>query len=597
MKTIHDILQQPGFSPLDRVFAKFIARRQKDNSILLPLAAAWVSRQLARGHVCLDLSRTPRTEPGEESEWPSLDEWKMALQNNTLVGTSDEFKPFLLEGHRLYLQRYRRYEYQLASEILRRGAQRPSFNPVLLRDGLRRYFPKGSERQALAGFASVARSLLILSGGPGTGKTTTALRMLALLQEQTPSIPLRFILAAPTGKAAVRLADAMRNGIEALSLPEILRQNLPQKASTLHRVLGPSKNKKYSLPADVILVDEASMVDLPLMARMFEAIPESARVILLGDQEQLASVEVGSVLRDLVRAAGGDGEWTDLALIQEYEKVRGASWSESLQSHGSPHPLSGNLVVLRENYRFGNESQIYQVCDAVRKGNASRALKVLRSMRTSEVAWMDLPERASLGLALKPMVKKGFDRMLRASGAIEALASLQTFRVLTPLREGPFGLHELNALIEKLLEEAGFLKVNPGPYAGLPILVTRNDPMLQLFNGDLGIFWPDDSIGGKLAAWFEDDAGGIRRIPPINLPPYEKAFAMTIHKSQGSECDEALVILPGRDLPILTREWIYTALSRAKKRVSLWGREDVFSHAVCRRIERHSGLEERLMKQ
>jgi exodeoxyribonuclease V alpha subunit len=300
-----------------------------------------------------------------------------------------------------------------------------------------------------------------------------------------------------------------------------------------------------------------------MMAKLFAALPHRANVILLGDRDQLSSVEPGAVLGDIARAAS------------------------------EPGPLQGSLVVLDKNYRFGNESNIFALCNAVREGEIERALKILNSGERPDVISGRTPPPVQVTERLRQRVIAGYSAYLRAPDPAEALKEFKKFRVLCALRTGPYGVESLNRAIEKILREEQLVTGTQTTYAGMPILITQNDYQLRLYNGDIGILLPDPT-NGSLLAWFIGEDGGIRRVPPARLPEYEPAFVMTVHKSQGSEFDNVLLILPDKESPVLTRELIYTGLTRARSRVEVWFQESVLRAAIARTIQRGSGLRDRL---
>ena len=381
-----------------------------------------------------------------------------------------------------------------------------------------------------------------------------------------------------TGRNAARLEQTVRDGLTRRGFSDLLAA-VP-RASTLHRLLGVrgdsptfKHNAANPLALDLLVVDEASMVPLPLMAKLFDALPPHARLVLLGDRDQLASVEPGNVLAEIVDAAALPGS-----------------------------PLAGSLAVLRKNYRFGNESSIYQLCEAVRTGRSGDALAMLEAIASTDGDLGSAPLAASqrLSEALRAPVLAGYGPYLRERDPIAALEAFGRFRILCAVREGPCGIHEFNRRIEALLREARLIDGPPHLYAGMPVLITRNDPQIGLFNGDIGILLPDPAQSGAPAAplwaWFPGDgeSPALRRIAPPQLPDHEPAFAMTVHKSQGSEFDRVLLVLPERDSPVVTRELIYTGLTRARQRVDLWSDKGVFERGVARRTERASGLRDAL---
>jgi exodeoxyribonuclease V alpha subunit len=351
--------------------------------------------------------------------------------------------------------------------------------------------------------------------------------------------------------------------------------NQTLKATTLHRLLGYFPGSPYfrhdaehPLNADVVIIDEASMIDLAMMAKLIDAVLPEARLILLGDRDQLASVEAGSVLADICAAA---------------------------ESATPNNPLHGTVVALKQNYRFSPTGGIYRVSTAVNAGEADVALAAFQEGPGSEARWQPLPDATRLESALHERVVTAFRPCLETNDPLEALTRLEQFRILCALRRGPFGVENLNCIAEAILADSGLLSPRPTEvYRGQPLTITENNYNLGLFNGDSGIILPDPDDDSELRAFFVSAEGKLRRFLPSRLPRYETAFAMTIHKSQGSEFAEVLLILPEVDAPILTRELFYTGLTRARERVEIWAPEIVLRRAISRRVTRASGLREAL---
>jgi exodeoxyribonuclease V alpha subunit len=555
MNVAPTLLTHPEFADIDRHFARFI--NDFGEGELPAIAAAMLSRNIRHGHICLDLVKGPVhfDEPLPVFIWPTLETWEKAFTKNRAIGGPADGRPLVLDNAgRLYLRRYWEYEKALAEAILLRcDSQKPAN-------------PRTGDLQELAIETALARRFVVISGGPGTGKTTTVLKILERMLSQPGGENLRIALAAPTGKAAARLQETLLAG----GANGVRQDRLPKSASTLHRLLGSRRNSVYfrhnaknPLPVDLVVVDEASMVPLTVMAKLFAALPHRANVILLGDRDQLSSVEPGAVLGDIARAAS------------------------------EPGPLQGSLVVLDKNYRFGNESNIFALCNAVREGEIERALKILNSGERPDVISGRTPPPLQVTERLRQRVIAGYSAYLRAPDPAEALKEFKKFRVLCALRTGPYGVESLNRTIEKILREERLVTGTQNTYAGMPILITQNDYQLRLYNGDIGILLPDPT-NGSLLAWFIGEDGGIRRVPPARLPEYEPAFVMTVHKSQGSEFDNVLLILPDKESPVLTRELIYTGLTRARSRVEVWFQESVLRAAIARTIQRGSGLRDRL---
>jgi exodeoxyribonuclease V alpha subunit len=560
------------FIDIDRHFADFIERFGGDER-LMRMAAASLSRSIREGNICLPLTKPlpQRVEERKEEEennslrWPAMKEWRSAFATSKAVGGPAAQTPLVIDASsRLYLRRYWSYQERLA-RALREKASR---NKTKRRGGT------GTREAAIE--AAVENYLTIISGGPGTGKTTAVLDVLKYLLQQTGGQPLRIALVAPTGKAAVRLEEIVRNGLLKLECSDEVLARIPRTASTIHRLLGRKGNSVYfrhdqrnPLPLDLLVIDEASMVALPLLCKVFDALPEHCRVILLGDHQQLASVEPGAVLADIVEAAA------------------------SVES-----PLSQAVATLKKNYRFSEKSGVHRLCEVVRQGKADQAIQILREQSHPDIVSREIHEAPKLVTSFAEVILNGFSSFVVEREPAGALKKLENFRVLAALRRGPFGVEGLNREIEQILLNAGLIPEQETPsYSGRPILITKNDYQLQLFNGDVGVLLPDPAETGDpdhLWAWFMGKENVPRRFAPARLPEYESAYAMTVHKSQGSEFERVLFILPDEDVPVLTRELIYTGLTRARAKVELWWNEAAFAKGVTRRAERNSGLRDLL---
>lgn len=450
----------------------------------------------------------------------------------------------------------------------------------------------------MAAFTTALKKFCVISGGPGTGKTFTIAKILALLLELNKSRPLRIALAAPTGKAAARMQEAIRTAREGLNCSEKIKAAIPGEASTIHRLLKTIPNSPYfrydaknPLPADVVVIDEASMVDLALLSKLSDAVPRDSRLILLGDKDQLASVEAGAVLGDICDTGNEHG--FSRQFRNTYQRITGETLV--VKNEGQEEPgIRDSIVQLRKSYRFGPSSGIGAVSQAVKEGNSARALDLMKGAVHEDIRWQALPRPEALSASLKELVVRGFAEYLREDNPLEAINVFGSFRILCALREGPFGVQGLNLLVEQILRKEGLIRKEGPWYPGRPVMVTKNDYNLRLFNGDIGITLADPGGNYQLRVFFPSPDGGIRKFPPLRLPDHETVYAMTVHKSQGSEFNQVLHILPDVSARVLTRELVYTAITRAKEKVEVWGREEVFHTAVSRRITRASGLREAL---
>jgi len=594
-----------SLSPMSRRFAEFICRLAADESPELMWAAALLCRAAEQGHVCLDLSHAQSLIPKREDEveefpgvrLPEVASWSRALGEISVVGEPGEDRPLILSDRRLYLQRFWNQEESLCREIRKRAAEPVALADVeLVRDGVRRLFGSSGREidwQRVAAITALTHRFCVISGGPGTGKTSTVVKILALLLEQNPS-SMRTALAAPTGKAAARLAESIGAARDRLDVPEEIRDAIPVEALTLHRLLGRSARKRgfvhdaeNPLDCDLVIVDEASMVDLPLMAALFAALPPHARLILLGDRDQLASVETGAVLANIC------GPPREASYSSPHVK-RVAHLSGDELSASSVSELSDTVVFLRRSYRFSGDSGIGALARAVNDGNAQEALRLLADAGQEDLNWEDLPPAEQMAEVFEPLIDEAFRPYLSASSAVEALARFDQFRFLCAMRRGPWGVEGLNRLTQAALARRGLIAPRHEFYRGRPILITGNDYRLALFNGDVGLIWPDDEAGGALRAFFPRQGGPPRALSPQRLPAHETVYAMTVHKSQGSEFDRVLLLLPDRHSELLTRELLYTAITRARHSVTIRGTREVFEKTVDARVHRHTGLMERL---
>jgi exodeoxyribonuclease V alpha subunit len=591
--------------PIDRQFADFICRQSDSDTRLLWSAAALVSNAVGQGHICLDLAEAAGTEvlvEGQSFMLPATDHIVAALNDARAVGAPGQYRPLVLDAAgRLYLHRYWNYEYDLAQILLAKAASVEPLCEDTLREGLSRLFPSSAEEatdwQAVAAIAALRKKFCIISGGPGSGKTSTVVKILALMIEQQPAGHLRIALAAPTGKAAARLKESISRMKESLPCADEVKQKIPAEVSTIHRLLGSisgSVRFRYSaenrMPYDVVIIDEASMVDLPLMAKLVTALKDDVRLILLGDRDQLASVEAGAVLGDL--CGGSAQESFSTHFCGQVERLSG----EVLQNAANePSPaLTDCLVILKKNYRFQSNSGIGMLAAAVNAGEGSQAAALLADSRSADVSWADVPEPAALKRSLAAEILEGYRHYLDAPTVEEALARFDSFRILCALREGPYGVAGITRLVEDILAENRLIDLNSRWYKGRPVIITVNDYSMKLFNGDVGIVFPDPDLSGMPRVCFPTADGGVRKVSPVRLPAHETVYAMTVHKSQGSEFDRVLMLLPNHDSAALSRELLYTGITRAKHAVRIWGNSEVFAEAAARRIHRRSGLADAL---
>ena len=614
-------------TPLDRAFARFLQQVQPSGDVRHAWLAALASHQFGRGHACLDLNLL-RQNGVQALGWSS--DLQAALPADleaatvSLPWTCGADSPLVLEASRLYLRRNWLAEHRIRASIAARLSQ-PCPVPETLAQALNSLFvsPQTPETgfvdwQKVACAVAARSRFTIITGGPGTGKTTTVVRLLALLQSQSEK-PLRMALAAPTGKAAARLGESIAQALQ--HLPQAMRRHIPDQAQTLHKLLqvraAVHASAAPELALDLVVVDEASMIDLELMARLLAAVPPTASLILLGDKDQLASVEAGAVMGQLCEGAQVGAYQPDT--VQWLASVTGqdvSAWG------GQGSALAQQTVMLRYSHRFASDSVIGQWASAVNAGDRATVAELWQNApmwqaeQTASVTRLTSTQHANTGLAA--LVRSGWQDWLaalqallqgqtpwhstgHASGgpAMDALAcsdaqalvllqALGRFQVLCALREGPWGVSALNEAIARAL---GFAA--DGWYAGRPVMVTRNDYNLRLMNGDVGLCLP--TARGLRVAFVDTSGGkavrGVRWVLPSRLDAVDTVFAMTVHKSQGSEFDEVVLVMPDRIAPVLTRELLYTGITRAKTKLTLVvPQAGVLRQAVAQKILRSGGL-------
>ncbi len=692
--TFERLSEDGVLGPIHRAFGELLKRLEPDLHPHVQLAGAITSEQLARGHVCLDLKAAEHiTFAGDDSgenvrtyrNWPKLSNWAKELQKSALVGafaSADSVERleqplvFEAEQQRVYLARYWFFQQQLAEWIADRMKRPPlPLDRRQLVIDVERLFPhrdEASDRDQFAAVLNAAdRRFAVVTGGPGTGKTTTVAKLLAarLLQASGASAGPRIMLMAPTGKAAQRLNESLTRA--ASNLPKgsvtdsVCEQLKAVTAGTIHRLLewtplppergGPfRKGQQQPLDADVVLVDEASMVDIELMWHLFAALRPETQIILMGDRDQLASVEAGGVLSDLCgeptllptpsaqsatdgtqpkvdastmaistskptkspkRAAVTKSLFSDEEVAAASEaplRKKAASASTAVEST-SDDSLSAAVSWLRFSHRFSSESEFGRLAAAIRAGDADRVIALLRASQAGDIVWISTEHSE---VAQRQVVEKAAERYrgyldelhaiqntsadsTRWSNVLKQLASV---RVLCAHRDGNSGERAMNQRLVQFFTNQNWLRPRVGSYLGQAVIITENDYRQNLFNGDVGVVVPA-ALGVALA--FEDASGtnnSVRLIPSALAPAHRDSWAMTIHKSQGSEFRSVFVVLPEFESPVLSRELLYTAVTRVKDSrnsntgegergfLCLAAREDVLRAAITRGIRRTSGL-------
>ncbi len=642
-----------GLSALgDQLIAQRLARLG-DGGPELELALELLMRARRAGHVCLDLAelaKAPFALPDSEGEGapelPALAPWLAILRQSSLVREADEAatRPLVLEGTRLYLARSFDYERRLARALRARVEAPPrSFDAAILARTLDRIAapplreassaPPELDRQRLAIVRACLRSFLVIAGGPGTGKTTTVKKLLLARLEQARAMAapdedspgLRIALAAPTGKAAARLRESILEEIGSLVADEADRATLEAlEATTVHRLLGPRGDSRSRfrhdaanpLPHDLVIIDEASMISLALMAKLVEAVDPAASLILLGDRNQLASVEVGAVLGDICGPPGSELRLSASARAET--AAADPRLAEALAALPTPElaPRTGiadAIVTLDRVHRFDAQSGIAALARALqsREAPTEAAMAVLEAARArrererdapTDLEWIASPDPSSPALdRLRRLALAGYGPLIegarRGDPADELLAQLSRLRITCAHRRGPNGVQALGARVESWLEAAypGWDPRDPWPL-GRPLMVTQNDHELGLYNGDVGVVVRHREDPSRREIAFADPTreGGVRYLSPARLPRHETVFTMSIHKSQGSQFEQVVVVLPRRSSRICTLELVYTGVTRARRALTLAADEATLRDALGRRVHRNSGLRDTL---
>lgn len=545
---------------LDVELARILGRITEDRSAEVELAIALTSRNVRRGHACFPIGISAAeiwpAEPTATDVLPDPTHWQEALRGSRLT----QGGPLVLDSAgRLYLRRY----WQLERDIARELAARSDVPPLIADDAdwlgatLDQLFPGEPTSPArLAAENALRHRVSLLCGGPGTGKTTTVAAILALIIQgrlrdsgEAPKV----MLLAPTGKSAARLGEAVRRAKDRINAPGSVLLHLPEGATTVHRALGMQRNgsgfwRNADLPleADVIVVDEASMIDLGLMRQLLDATPRDATLLLVGDPDQLSSVEAGSVLRDLVTASG-------------------ETW------------WRGRVTQLTKTYRYEENQPLGQLVAAIRNADRGAVESLLRNQDADDLAW--IPAK---GLSSElDRAASHWSRALSSVDPAEHFEFRARYVMLSPFRRGAIGTERLGASIRERLTVP-----RPGEPQVTPIIIEENSPELHVYNGDLAMLVD----GEPPMATVQGEGEGFTTIAKSRLPRCSDAFALSVHKAQGSEFDEVLVVLPEVDAPLLTRELLYTAVSRARKRIRIVGPIDVITATLDRRARRHSGL-------
>ncbi|OCG33277.1 exodeoxyribonuclease V subunit alpha [Gilliamella sp. Fer1-1] len=598
--------QDSQISLLDIHLAYFLTNKAKLNDDITAKRFSFLvlslSKEVRSGHVCLDLTYLTQSTI-EPQLWldlgsPSEHDWKLTLEqagNHQVVSDGASLSPLIFIENKLYFQRMWLDEKNVAQYFNHTTLDKELSGDADLSAILNQLFVYNESEidwQKVAVALALTRKVAIISGGPGTGKTTTVAKILAAIMQTNPKA--RLITAAPTGKAASRLTESLSRAIEQLSVTAL---NIKAEAITLHRLLGAKADnrsfkhdKNNRLHVDVLVIDEASMVDLNMMARVIEALPNAARLILLGDKDQLSSVEAGAVFGDLCTfITNGYSE----PRAKELSQLTGYIVPACKQTVA----ITDSICLLQKSYRFNESSGIGLLANAVKEGRSTVVKKLLFDESLSDIQYHALSSQQAYHDVLQDSINhyQHYLNMIKQSGTHDiaaVLAKFAEYRLLCAVREGHFGVEGLNKQIELLLAKNKLihLKNKETWYVGRPIMILRNSASLGLYNGDIGITLMAENDSSKLRVYFPFADGSIKGFSPFRLPEHETAYAMTIHKSQGSEFDYVNVILPIDYSPLLNRSLLYTAITRAKKTVAIYAVESILIQAIKSQTQRHSGL-------
>ncbi|GAA6134953.1 exodeoxyribonuclease V subunit alpha [Oceaniserpentilla sp. 4NH20-0058] len=604
--------------PIDSAFADFLQSLEPNNPVISWLGYV-LSAQLGKGHVCLDFAQTHEHLNQDELQLlkanAQTSEIVFQAQSQSTKGVLQDL-PLVLDGDRLYLQRYWLYESQLQL-CIEQGLTENKWDLLQEKSFIQQLFLLNDENntvnwQAIAACIAAKHGFSVISGGPGTGKTTTVIRLLALLvklhQSQLHHQPI-IKLVAPTGKAAMRLTESISLAKQKLDVDDKIKSAISEQTSTIHRLLQSNGRGGFRYDAhnplhlDVLVVDEASMVDLPLMTKLLQALPSHAQVVLLGDKDQLASVEAGSVLADI--CDGNTLHGYDQNTRNDLQSILKMDLAPYSQEQGAQ--LRQHICHLRKSYRFHEQSGIGYLAAAANAGDAQQWQQVL-AKGYSDLTLLDLSDAnfdqftqqaVSIYGQYIQTIKINAVTGLSDEQALEVHQQFNRFQVLCALREGPLGVSGLNERIEQGLSKKGQIETESVWYLGRPVMIMQNDYGVNLYNGDIGLILPRQEASGeiKLKAVFVGTDQQVRWLQPSRLPQHETVYAMTVHKSQGSEFDHCAFVLPDYDTQVLSKELIYTGITRAKSHLTCISHPKVLQQALTRQVQRASGLRDRLWRQ
>lgn len=581
---------------VEKEFVRLLLELDKDVPTPVLLAAASCVFAQQQGHICIDLSDSKSVpdflfkdeNTGIQLDKKTLESWENELEKSSLISQNGQLAPMVLENRRLYLHRFWKYEEELTKWIKQRSSVTNGINKQeqnilgsLLKAGGDLF---EVDWQQVAVCLSFIKDLVVISGGPGTGKTYTVLNIIAAQAKAHPKEKFKIGLAAPTGKAARRLINSIEEG--KTQLPRSLQDGieLPKHAHTVHKLLGADHNgsnfkfdQNNQLPYDLVVVDEASMLDITMWVRLIRAVGPETKLVVLGDKDQLASVEAGSILGDI---CGGDNRFSE-----QISAAIGNLTGASIPTVKNAPSVNDCIVFLTKSYRFGEQSGIQKLAEAINRADHTEVLKILKDPEYSDVAIIE-PSNESLDKLIDTFSIQHHEEYSSKSRDLR-LKEANRKKILCAIRKSDLGVEQLNSWSEYRIKRKNNLLTSNEWYDGRPVMATRNDAILRIRNGEIGLYDQD-----RESVTFEGEADVI--VSPARLSGYEPAFAITIHKSQGSEFENVAIVLPSKENSILSKEILYTAVTRARENTLLIAHEEILTKTVLRSVSRKSGVRHKL---
>ncbi len=594
IKYIKEIVRQNALNYGLVVLAGYMKDRYPQSTsshLLLPIL---VNLEVGAGNVCLALDCLEQRARQLGVEKEASRELSKNIASCAFIGTSENSKPIILHNEKLYFNRHFHNEKSISDYMQKSALENIQISTADI-ENINCIFKTKElvDYQKVAAVVALKNKVSIISGGPGTGKTWAIGKILQLITQQNASI--RIKLAAPTGKAASRLSSSIQLffGNSSLACDGAILEKIPKEAVTLHKLLSinrsthkPRYDIANKLGCDLLVLDEVSMIDQQMMAYVCRALPETSRLILLGDKDQLSSVEAGSVFADL---CGGINQ-------TEFYKLECNWFSENFSMHVTQHDknsvMANNVVVLQKSYRFDEHSSIGNLARLVNQGNSHGVLQLLETApETNDLRWIQVEEN-NITQELVIFADATYLIMMDQETIEAAFTHFNQYQILSAIWSGAGGVHDVNAVIEHYVKSMKEIPSDLEFYAGKPIMITQNNYQYDIYNGDTGIIWPNEE--GQLMCYFEKGKGDYKSLSLSQLTHYISAYSITVHKSQGSEFEHVLMIFPFADTAVVTRELFYTGVTRASKVIEVWGNRKIIKNAVEKKTKRMSGLLENL---